>query len=204
MIKIAILASGNGSNAEALIKKSRTLANVEIVDVITDNSEARVIQRCLTLDQVCTVIDKKKFETKLQHENEILHRLFSIQADWVFLCGYMRILSPHFLEAWRLFHKGAGQIVNIHPSLLPDLPGAHSIERAWEMGHSMSGVTLHFVDEGVDSGKILDQKHLKVDRLGTFEAFKAEMHLLEHKIYENFLVSLANGSPHTSHFFKEV
>lgn len=204
MIRVALMASGHGSNAEALIRRSRTLDSIEIVNVITDNPEAGVIQRCLNLNQEFSIIDSSKFVSKVEHENEILSSLFKGEVDWIFLCGYLRILSPHFLATWKLHHNNCNQIVNIHPSKLPDLRGLGSIERAWDSERLVTGVTLHYVEKGVDTGPILDQRQLKIDRNSSFESFKEKMHLLEHEIYENFLVSLARGSPQTFHCFKDV
>ncbi len=204
MINIALMASGNGSNAEALISKSRSIENVSIKMVITDVPSAGVVNRCERLKQPCSVISSSEFQSRLEHENQILKCLFEIEADWIFLCGYMKILSPHFLGIWSLYHHDACQVVNIHPSLLPDLPGVRSLERAWERDISSTGVTLHYVDEGVDTGRIIDQKKLKIDRGDSFEVFVKKMHLLEHEIYENFLVSLAKGSPRTFHYTKDV
>lgn len=204
MIRIAVFASGNGSNAESLIKHSRSLDQTEIVLVITDREKAAVIERCQNLNQKCLVVSPQNFESKKDHENEILKILIKEKVDWIFLCGYMRILSPHFLQVWFHFHGGANQIVNIHPSLLPDLPGGDSLNQAWNLKLKETGVTLHLVDEGVDTGPILDQKRQSIDLNGSFESYKEKMHALEHEMYKNFLVSLSLGSPKTIHLNEQL
>ncbi len=175
---IVILASGNGSNFEAIvnhIRKESLPINVKFL--ITDNPGAFAIQRAERLGIPYKVIDYKKFENRSEYNKALDRFLSSIEFDLMVLAGYMKIL-PAFIvrKYWR-------RIVNIHPSLLPSFPGLHAIEKAFNYGVKVTGVTVHFVDEGVDTGPIIAQECVKVEEDDTLETLEEKIHKVEHKIY---------------------
>jgi phosphoribosylglycinamide formyltransferase-1 len=115
----------------------------------------------------------------------------------------MRLLSADFLQSLADRHNGHSQVVNIHPSLLPAYPGKDSLERAFADKVEQSGVTLHLVDEGMDTGAVLKQVTQSLNGLNAFSDFKASIHRLEHQIYTEFLEQIVTGQIAT-HFFKET
>ena len=126
----------------------------------------------------------KEFENKAEYEEAIVNLLDQHQIDLVCLAGYMKIVGPTLLAAYE------GRIINIHPAYLPEFPGAHGIEDAWNAGVTESGVTIHWVDSGVDTGKVI--KQVRVPRLAddTIESFEARIHEAEYKLYPEVVKTL--------------
>ncbi|HWU43814.1 MAG TPA: phosphoribosylglycinamide formyltransferase, partial [Bdellovibrio sp.] len=196
-------ASGTGSNAEALIKKMQTLPseNGRVEFILSDKREAPVLEKALRLGVTGYLVEKTG--DRAVHEQEILKLVDRHQIDWIFLAGYMRLISPQFLKELRLRHQGQAQMVNIHPSLLPAYPGSQAIERAFSDQVPESGVTLHLVDEGMDTGPVLRQEKLSLHGFESLSDFKARIHELEHRLYGELLENIVNKKIATS-FFKEV
>lgn len=197
-VKVAIFASGTGSNALALIKKAKSLTDLEISLVLSDKATAGVLEKARHENVSAYLVEKKT--DKSAHEKEILQILKDHQIDWIFLAGYMRLISADFLKAFSAWHHGETQIVNIHPSLLPAYPGANSMARAHQDGVSQTGVTLHFVDEGMDTGAVIRQESVTIENGESLESLATRMHHLEHQIYTDFLASLASREKKTVHF----
>ena len=189
MIRVAIMASGTGSNAKALLSCERDISDVSIDLIITDQLQAGVINIAQEFSKKCLVIPKEQ-KTKEEHENLIAMALAEHQIDWIFLAGYMRILSPRFIKKY--FDKSIQQsrIVNIHPSLLPHYRGLNAYERAFEDQSEATGITIHFVDAGMDTGKIILQKRFEYNPSEGLEAFKKKGLSLEHQLYPQVLKSL--------------
>lgn len=185
MIRIAIMASGNGSNAQALIDKAQSLANIEIAAIISDHDKSYVVKRAELTKTPCIVAEKTG--TQDEHEDIILNILKDLNIDWIFLAGYMRILSEDFVE------KYPNKIINIHPSLLPFFPGKNSYEDAFEAKLPKSGITIHYVDEGVDSGEIIIQESFERLEEDTIEDFKARGLEVEHRLYPQILEWVNDG-----------
>ncbi|KXO15811.1 phosphoribosylglycinamide formyltransferase [Peptoniphilus sp. GNH] len=175
MKNIAVFASGNGTNFEALAddKEIRKLAEIKIL--ICDNPKAKVIERAKKRNINVFTLNPKDYASKEDYEKEFLDHL--VDVDYIFLAGYMRILSPYFLENF------SGKVINIHPSLLPLYKGKDSIKRAYEAGEEYIGVSIHFVNEEVDGGKIIIQDKLRVDYDKSLDEVTEEIHKLEHKLY---------------------
>ncbi|HEX7675132.1 MAG TPA: formyltransferase family protein [Bdellovibrio sp.] len=188
--RIAIFASGTGSNAESLIVKMKALGG-KIEFVLSDRSDAGVLEKAMR-QGVTTYLVEKTAE-RIDHENEILKLVDRHKIDWVLLAGYMRLISGHLLEELSLRHQGQTQIVNVHPSLLPQYPGAKALERAFADQVSESGVTLHLVDEGMDTGLVLSQQKLTLHQFEAFSDFKMRMHALEHAMYGELLENIVLG-----------
>ena len=189
MNKIAFFASGNGTNMENLVKaiQAGKVTDAEPALLVCDKPEANVIKRAEKLGVKAAVIDRKKFETKDAFEEEIMRVLEEHQVEWIALAGYMRILGSAFVRRY------LGKMINVHPSLLPDFPGAHSIRDAFEAKVKETGVTVHFVDEGVDTGAVILQKKVPVDSKDTLESLEEKIHAVEYEIYPEALQKVLSG-----------
>lgn len=184
---IAILASGNGTNAENIMRHAQKHADkLKIATVICNKAGAHVIERAKNCGVPCEVI--LRTGEKAAHEEAVLATLRKHNVEWVLLAGYMAILSPAFIAAYR------GRIVNIHPSLLPQFPGKDGYGDAFAANVPQSGVTLHYVDEGVDTGPIIAQKTFPREAGDTLDNFRARGFELEYQIYREFLDNLAEGT----------
>lgn len=184
IITVAILASGNGSNAESILRHAQKYPDsIKIPLVICNNPDAYVIERARNLGVACVVIARKG--SKALHEKEIVKVLQEYNVEWIFLAGYMAILSQSFVAAYK------GRVVNIHPSLLPQFPGKDGYGDAFRAGIAGSGVTLHHVDEGVDTGLVIAQKTFPRLVDDTPETFRARGLELEYQLYREFIDTLA-------------
>lgn len=190
MIKAALLASGQGSNAKALLEKETTLDDVSIELVITDNPHAGVIDIANKFNKPCFIYPRGN-SSKNQHETLILETLHNFEIDWVLLAGYMRLLSKDFIKSFYCPNLQQSKILNIHPSLLPLHPGLNAYEKTFKHTPKQAGVTIHYVDSGMDTGKILIQE--KFESLSeNFEEFKQEGLKLEHRLYTKVLSQLSS------------
>lgn len=178
MKKIAVFASGNGSNFQVLAEQ------FPIEFVFSDHRDAYVLQRAATIGVTAYAFELKEFASKAEYEARIVELLTKHQIDLVVLAGYMKIVSETLLSAYE------GRIINIHPAYLPEFPGAHGIEDAWKAGVSQSGVTVHWVDAGVDTGQIIRQE--RVPRLpgDTIDSFEARIHEMEYQLYPTVVQEL--------------
>ena len=176
--KIAVFASGNGSNFQVIAEQFP----VEVV--FSDHRDAYVLERAEKLGVTAHAFELKEFDNKVAYEEAIVTLLEKYDIDVVCLAGYMKIVGPTLLAAYE------GRIINIHPAYLPEFPGAHGIDDAWEAGVDQSGVTIHWVDNGVDTGKVI--KQVRVPRLAddTIDSFEARIHEAEYKLYPDVLESL--------------
>ena len=152
--------------------------------VFSDHRDAYVLERADKLGVKSYAFELREFDSKAAYEQAIVDLLEEHQIDLVCLAGYMKIVGPTLLAAYE------GRIINIHPAYLPEFPGAHGIEDAWQAGVSESGVTIHWVDSGVDTGKIIQQ--VRVPRLAddTIESFETRIHEAEYKLYPEVLNGL--------------
>ncbi|MBK9321747.1 MAG: phosphoribosylglycinamide formyltransferase [Bdellovibrionaceae bacterium] len=176
--KIAILASGRGSNFEAIA--SAVISGdlpAEIVLIASDKQEAPVLEKAKS--KGLRVLAEKD-------QSALLGVLKSLQVDYVVLAGYMRILSKDFISAFA-DPRGFSRIVNIHPSLLPAFPGLESYRKAFESGVKVAGVTVHFVDAGIDTGPICAQESFEISDCKTLEEVEARGLAVEHKLYAKTL-----------------
>lgn len=154
---IGILASGRGSNLQAIIDNiSKGLLKVKIGVVICDKSDAYALQRAEQVGIPACVIERGHFSCKEDFEQAISEKLAEHEVQLIVLAGFMRLLGSEFIKKWHM------KIMNIHPSLLPSFPGLHPQQQAIDYGAKVSGCTVHFVDEGMDSGPIILQKAVPV------------------------------------------
>lgn len=177
-MKIAVFASGNGSNFEA-IAKSMNQGKIEgaIVLVFSDRTEAYVLERAKSLQIPVRSFSPKQFTNKVEYEKEILKELKAKEVELLVLAGYMRLIGPTLLNAY------PNRILNIHPALLPEFPGLHGIRDAFEAGVKQTGVTVHYVDNGVDTGPILAQKRVNIEENETLASLELKIHQAEHQLY---------------------
>ena len=180
MTSFAILLSGRGSNMEAIAQAvaSKKL-NGRIAFVASDNPEAAGLKKAADLGLPIAVLPYAEGKKKGEEE---LRRLCNIHgAEWIVLAGFLSILSPEIVRSFK------NRIVNIHPSLLPSFPGKHGIEDAWRRGVKITGVTVHLVDDGVDTGPILAQQGLKIRPGESLESLEERIHRAEHSLYAKTL-----------------
>lgn len=190
---IAILASGSGSNAEVLVRKAQSL-ELGFAGIFCDQKNAVVFERAKKLGVPCHLIEALPQEKRVDYDKRLLALLTQHKVDWVFLAGFMRLLSPHFLRAFYDQHLKKSRVVNIHPSLLPAFPGKSGYEDAFTHGVKVSGVTVHFVDEGLDSGPIIAQKSFPRLPGDDLQSFKRRGLNLEHDLYPQVMAELLGGS----------
>ncbi|MBI1977088.1 MAG: phosphoribosylglycinamide formyltransferase [Candidatus Omnitrophica bacterium] len=176
--RLAVLCSGFGSNLQAIIDAVRSgRLSVQIASVISDNPDAYAITRARQNNISCVLLNPKEYSTRSAMDQAILSELGKYQADWVILAGFMRLLGPQVVAAYR------NRILNIHPALLPSFPGTHAIKRAWEAKVPVTGVTVHFVDEGIDTGPIILQEEVKILDGESLENLEKRIHEVEHRLY---------------------
>ena len=191
-INIAIFASGSGSNAEVLITKAHALG-VNVKYVITDNRNAGVIDRCKRLKVPYRIVSFMRIpgntyaEDKSIHEQRIMNLLDQANVKWVFLAGYMRILGQSFLDHFYNPETKQNNVINIHPSLLPNFPGKKGYFDAYSANVQESGITVHYVDSGIDTGSIIAQEKFIRLKDDTLEDFSSRGLALEHKLYPEIL-----------------
>ncbi len=178
MINIGILASGRGTNLQAIIDEiAAGKLSAEIKIVISDNPDAGALKRAEAASIPFEVVERKSFPTKEAFNSDLIKALKSYGVKLVVLAGYMRILSPDFIRAF------PERIINIHPSLLPAFAGLDVHRRVVEHGVKFSGCTVHFVDEEVDTGPIIVQAVVQVHPTDTPEALAERVLQAEHRIY---------------------
>lgn len=176
--QVAVLLSGRGSNFEAIYHASlKKEANFEIAVVVSDKKKARGLERAREFNLNAFFVSAKKLQPKEAYERKIVEILKEHKVDLVCLAGYMRIVGKTLLNTYN------GRIMNIHPALLPSFPGLHAQQQALEHGVKISGCTVHFVDEGVDTGPIIIQKAVEVKENDTEETLSQRILKEEHKIY---------------------
>ncbi|MBB5355713.1 phosphoribosylglycinamide formyltransferase-1 [Anoxybacillus mongoliensis] len=192
MKRIAIFASGSGTNFQAIVdavKKGDIQAEVALL--VCDRPHAKVIERAIREHVPVFVFNPKQYETKQQFEREILQQLQQKEIDWIVLAGYMRLIGP------TLLHVYPNKIINIHPSLLPAFPGKDAIGQAYRYGVKVTGVTVHYVDEGMDTGPIIAQRALYIDDGEPLESVERRIHEIEHTLYPQVIQQLLMGKGST-------
>ena len=181
-MRVAILASGNGSNFEALAHQFQAgLLPGELIFVFSDHHNAYVLERAQRLNVRAFSCEVKEFTNKAVYEEALLQLLQEQQIDLIVLAGYMRIIGKTLLSHY------SNRILNIHPSLLPSFPGLHGIKDAYEYGVKVTGVTVHLVDDGVDTGPIIAQEPVMILPEDSLESLEEKIHQTEHRLYPKVL-----------------
>jgi len=190
LLKLAILVSGRGSNLQSIIDQIESgilKGKAQIALVISNNPQAYSLERAKKHGIESLVVDSDKFKDKAQYEAQIILAIKQKNVDLICLAGYMKLLSSEFVKTFK--HK----IINIHPALLPAFPGLHVQKKALDYGVKFSGCTVHFVDEGCDTGPIIVQTVVPVLANDTEETLSARILEQEHKIYPEAIRRIAEG-----------
>lgn len=177
MRRLAVFASGSGTNFEAIVRacEQGELA-AEVVLMVCDKPGAKVVERAAQHGVEAFVFAPKQYASKADYEREIVRRLDAAGVELVCLAGYMRIIGDELLGAY------GGRIINIHPSLLPAFRGAHAIEQALEYGVKVFGVTIHYVDGELDGGRIIAQRAFPYEG-SDIEELEPMIHAVEYPLY---------------------
>lgn len=191
-MRIAVLASGNGSNFEVIaqaVKDKRIQA--ELVLLFSDHHDAYVLERGKKFGIPCESFELKEFSNKQSYEKALLNVLKKYNVDLIVLAGYMRIIGTELLGEY------PQRIINIHPALLPNFPGLHGIKDAYEAGVKETGVTIHYVDSGVDTGPIIAQGKVQVAESDSLGDLETKIHDVEHQLYPQVLAEIVKESNQT-------
>ena len=183
----AVLISGNGSNLQAMIDaiKGNQIYG-KICCVLSNKEDANGLQRAQEVKIPTEVVSNKDFDTREDFDTEMVRVLSIYNPDLVVLAGFMRILSPVFINAF------PGKILNIHPSLLPKYPGLNTHERVLESSDNIHGITVHFVDESLDGGPICAQSSLEITTRSV-KQLEQQIHKLEHELYPKVVSWFGEG-----------
>ena len=188
-MKIAVFASGSGSNFGAIVQSIKTgqLSGVEIALLVCDRPGAYVIERAEQELIPVFSFQSRDYAGKQEYEQAILEQLKEKEIDLVVLAGYMRLVGDTLLSAFE------GKMINLHPSLLPSFTGKDAIGQAFDYGVKATGVTVHFVDSGMDTGPIIDQRVVWVEAEDTKESLAQKIHEQEHKLLPEVIGWIAEG-----------
>jgi len=188
-MKIVILGSGRGSNAEAIVRAQAAgkLGAGRVVQIFSDKPEAGILALGGKFGVPARFLDPGQFKTKFDEagESRYIEEILRLEPGLVVLAGFMRILKPRLIEAF------AGKIINLHPSLLPSFPGLDSIGQAWRRGVKITGCTVHYVSAEVDGGPIIDQTAVRIETGDTLESLEAKIHAAEHSLLPAVIARLA-------------
>ena len=187
-IDIAVLASGSGTNLQALIDTPSIRPHIALV--VSDRAEARALQRAAAAGLPTAVVAWPSDGDRVAFSAEVADAVEDSGAKGVVLAGFMRILAPAFIDRF------PARVLNIHPSLLPAFPGSRAVESALEHGVTVTGVTVHVVDEKVDHGPIISQVAVPVLPDDTPETLHARIQVEEHRIYPEAVAALVEGRIH--------
>jgi phosphoribosylglycinamide formyltransferase-1 len=187
--RVAVLVSGEGSNLQAILDKVHGRDGIEVVGVGSNRADARGLGRAEKVDVETHVFDAADFGGDRVLRDRLLGDwLDERSVDLIVLAGFMEILSPEFMRRFQ------GKVINVHPSLLPAFRGIHAIEKALDYGVRVTGVTVHFVDEGVDSGPIILQQAFELPYSAEVEAIEESVHAIEHELLPRAIRLLASGA----------
>lgn len=184
-MRLAVFVSGSGTNLQAIIDAE--IPSVEIAVVLSNNPGAFALERARRHGIATLVIDHRNYASREEFETEVLKSLDPCSIELIVLAGFMRILSPLFVRAYK------NRIINLHPALLPSFPGIHAARQAIEAGVKYSGCTVHYVDEGVDSGPIILQSVVPVHDYDDEESLLDRIHEEEHRIYPEAIRLISEG-----------
>ena len=188
-MKIAVLVSGSGTNLQTLIEQLHQdkTSGIEIAVVLSDRRRAYALTRAKRADIPTHVIRTQDFETRLDFDTEISKRVEHYGVELIVLAGFMKLFQPPFVRKYR------NRIINVHPTLLPAFPGAHPVADTLAYGVKIAGVTVHFVDEDVDTGPIIAQSAVPVLDTDDEESLHNRIQIEEHKLYPEVIKWYAQG-----------
>ena len=188
MKRVAFLVSGSGTNMENLIKRIKTgEVCADPVMVVSNKPGVKSLEKAVALGVKMIVIDHKVYADRAAFDMALSECLEEHQIDVIVLAGFMRVLTPDFVR------KYYGRLINIHPALLPAFPGAHAIKDAWDAKVKETGVTVHFVDSGVDTGPVILQRKVPILSNDTLETLEDRIHQVEYELYPQALSLVLSG-----------
>jgi phosphoribosylglycinamide formyltransferase 1 len=186
-MRVGVLASGTGTNLQALIDQVHGRDGIELVAVASDRTEARALERARAAAVPVGVFATEEFGGRPERDEAMAAWLADRGVELVVLAGYMQLLSPQFLERFR------GRVINVHPALLPAFPGLHAVEQALAYGVKVFGVTVHFVDDGVDTGPVIAQRAAEVPDAVSVDQVMAQLQPIEHELLPAAVRLIAAG-----------
>jgi phosphoribosylglycinamide formyltransferase-1 len=185
--RLAVLASGNGTNLQAILDRLHGRDGFAVVGVGSDKREARALRRAREAEVETGVFPREEFADRTARDFAMGDWVEGLRPDLVVLAGYMQLLTPGFVSRFR------DRIVNVHPALLPAFPGLDAVGQALAAGARVTGVTVHFVDEGVDTGAPILQREVPVPPSRDREELERALHAVEHDLYPEAIRMLAGG-----------
>ncbi|TGD24138.1 phosphoribosylglycinamide formyltransferase [Companilactobacillus suantsaicola] len=187
-MRVAVFASGNGTNFETIAGSDELKRlGLEIELLVCDQPQAKVIKRAEKYHIPVFVNQLADYENRGAYEQVIVEKLKPLKIDYIFLAGYMRVVTPVLLSQY------PNRIINIHPSLLPKFSGLEAIHRAFVANEPVTGVTIHYIDEGVDTGPIIKQSKVVRLKNDTEESLENRIHQTEHQMYKEVIANLLKG-----------
>ena len=187
-LNLGVLVSGTGTNLQAILDAiSAGTLNAQVKVVISNRAGVQALERARKAGVEALTISHKDFVDREAFDHALVRALRKADVNWVVLAGFMRVLTPEFLSAF------PGRIINIHPSLLPAFPGMDAQKQAFNYGVKITGCTVHFVDHGVDSGRIIAQRAVPIEPGDDLDALAARVHVAEHALYVEVLREIAAG-----------
>jgi len=183
-----VLASGSGTNLQAILDRLHGRGKVEVVGVGSDKPGAQALERAAAAGVAAATFAAADFATRADRDAAIGDWLESLRCELVVLAGYMQLLDGAFVRRFR------GRVINVHPALLPAFPGLDAIGQAIAHGVRVTGVTVHFVDEGVDTGPILLQRPIELTYTRPVHEVTAEIHAVEHELLPRAIELIADGA----------
>ena len=185
--RLVVLASGNGTNLQAILDRLHGRDGFAVVGVGSDKREARALGRARAAEVETAVFPREEFADRVARDLAMGDWAEGLRPDLIVLAGYMQLLSAEFVGRFR------DRIVNVHPALLPAFPGLDAVGQALAAGVEVTGVTVHFVDEGVDTGPAILQREVPVPPGGDREELENALHAVEHELYPEAIRTLAGG-----------
>jgi phosphoribosylglycinamide formyltransferase 1 len=185
--RLAVLASGGGTNLQAILDKLHGRDGIEVVGVGSNNPGAMALGRARDAGVETAVFEADDYPDRESRDAAIAEWLDRLEVDLVVLAGYMELLSPQFVRRFE------GRVINVHPALLPSFPGLDAVGQALEHGVRVTGVTVHFVDEGVDSGPIILQRPVPVPADREWDTLEEAIHATEHELLPEAIRLIAAG-----------
>jgi phosphoribosylglycinamide formyltransferase-1 len=185
--RVVVLASGGGTNLQAILDRLHGQGEVEVVGVGSDKPGAYALERAVAAKVPTAVFARDDFPNREARDTAMADWIESTGAELVALAGYMQLVSASFVERFR------GRIINVHPALLPSFPGLDAIGQALEHGVKVTGVTVHFVDEGTDTGPVISQRAVEVPANWDRGELETAIHAVEHEIYPEAIGMIARG-----------
>jgi phosphoribosylglycinamide formyltransferase-1 len=187
-MRVGVLASGAGTNLQAILDRVHGREGVEVVGVGSDKPEAPALERAARTGIATRVFERTAFPDRQARDRAMADWLEAQGAELVVLAGYMQLLDPGFLARFE------GRVINVHPALLPAFPGIRAVEQGLEYGVKVFGVTVHFVDEGVDTGRIIAQRALELPGATEAEEVRDALRPLEHDLLCEAVALIARGA----------